>query len=342
VLAGGLVMLAAIVLVCVPLTSTASAAYPGTDGRIAFVRAHAIYTIGDTGTGLRRLTHTRRCSDPRWSPNGKKLAYVCGGDLWIMAANGSHKTRVTTPAPRYSDSRPSWSPDGRYLAFVKTKHGHHHGYLTRYNTATHGQVTFSTPYQSENPTARQVKVTAVPAPVAWGWALSGSSYGSFILFEGAGSSEFCHSNFYCLDALGAPSQSQYRNQFPSAEDQTAAPTRLLDPDWFPNSPQFDTDALTTQESCGSGGCTATGIDLRIEASPIHAGGYQAVYSPSGGQIAYVQNRHHVPTIYVASINPATSDVGTVLTGGTEPDWQPLPQTAQAVWTPMTFLEAGHR
>lgn len=317
--------LAASVLFFALLTGVASAAYPGADGKIAFVQDRAIYTISDTGAGLQRLTGTRHCSDPRWSPNGTKLAYVCGGDLWIMAADGSHKTRVTNGAPRYSDSRPSWSPNGRYIAFVKTKRGHRHGYLTRYNTVSHGQVTFSTPYHSESATTRQVKVTALADPIAWGWALNGSSYGSFILFEGAGSSEFCEADSYCLDAIGAPSQGQYRNEFPSSEDSTPAPTRLLDPDWFPNSPQFDIGALTTQDSCGSGGCVPQGIDLQIGSGPIHAGAYQAVYAPSGEEIAYVQNVDGVPTIYLASIDPAISDAGTALAAGTEPDWQPLPR-----------------
>jgi Dipeptidyl peptidase IV (DPP IV) N-terminal region len=329
-------VLAVTVLLCLLGAGAASAAYPGADGRVAFVRAHSIYTIADSGMSLRRLTSGRDCSGPRWSPNGQRIAYLCGGDLWVMTASGSHKTRLTGGAPNYRDSRPSWSPNGRYLAFVKTQSGHRYGYLTRYDTVTHRQVTFSTPYNSESPTRRQVKVTALPDAVAWSRALTGSSYGSFILVEGAGSSEFCQPGDYCLDALGAPRQSQYRNEFPSSEDSTAAPKRLLDPDWFPNSPQFGTDALTTQDSCTNSGCTPKGIDLRVGASPTRPGAYQAVYSPTGGQIAYVLNTRGVPTIYTASTNPATSDVGTVLTAGTEPDWQPLPETARAAGDSMAL------
>jgi WD40-like Beta Propeller Repeat len=333
----GRLVLVVSVLLCLLGADAASAAYPGADGRIAFVRAHSIYTIAESGMSTRRLTTGRDCSGPRWSPSGQRIAYLCGGDLWVMTASGAHKTRLTNGAPHYRDSRPSWSPNGRYLAFVKTRSGHRYGYLTRYDTVTHRQVTFSTPYNSESPTRRQVKVTALPDAVAWGRALTGSSYGSFILVEGAGSSEFCTPGHYCLDALGAPRQSQYRNEFPSSEDSTAAPKRLLDPDWFPNSPQFGTDALTTQDSCTHAGCAPKGIDLKIGASPTRPGAYQAVYSPSGGQIAYVLNRRGVATIYTASINPAASDAGTLLTAGTEPDWQPLPETAQAADGPMASL-----
>lgn len=88
---------------------------------------------------------------------------------------------------------------------MKTGRGRSFGYLTRYDTVTHGFVTFSVPYHSEQPTVRQVKVTARPAPVAWGWAADASGFGSFILFEGSGR-PFCQANFFCLDAYGRPHQ----------------------------------------------------------------------------------------------------------------------------------------
>ncbi len=301
--------------------ATASAAYPGHNGRIAFVRNHSIYTISDSGTQLQRLTHHGDCSSPRWSPNGTRIAFVCGGDLWTMHANGSHKTRLTNAAPRFSDSRPSWAPDGDYLAFVKTARHRDYGYLTRYDLATRAQVTFSTPYHSENPTARQVKVTALPDAVAWGWALTGGSYGSFILFDGAGS--FCQAARSCLDALGFPAQNRYRNGFPSGEDSALLPHRITDPDWFPNAPQFDTDALTSWASCPSGHCTPSGLRLKITSSLSHPGAYQAVYSPDGTEIAYVRDGNGGPTIYAQPTSPVVIDRPAKLTAGSEPDWQPL-------------------
>ena len=129
------------------------------------------------------MTNGGHHSGPRWSPDGQEIAYLFRGNLWIMAANGADKTRITHAAPGYTDARPSWSPNGRYLAFVKTRRGHSFGYLTRYDTVTGGFVTFSVPYNSEQPTQRQVKVPALPDPVAWAWAATGSQFGSFILFK---------------------------------------------------------------------------------------------------------------------------------------------------------------
>jgi hypothetical protein len=134
---------------------------------------------------------------------------------------------------------------------------------------------------------------------------------------------FCQSGWYCLDAIGFPAQSRYRNGFPSAEWQTRKPVRHLDPDWFPDSPQFGTDLMTTQARCPHGRCTNTGLNETIAGPTVLPGAYQAVYSPNGVFFAYVVNVHGTPTIFIAS--PPT--VGRIfpngLTTGTQPDWQPV-------------------
>jgi hypothetical protein len=65
---------------------------------------------------------------------------------------------------------------------------------------------------------------------------TGVTFGSFIIFEGA-TAPRCPSGRFCLDALGFGSQAYYRNGFPSAEDLTKKPVRLLDPDWYPVNPR---------------------------------------------------------------------------------------------------------
>jgi hypothetical protein len=305
------------------LTGTARAAYPGADGRIAFVQADNIYTITPSGQGLKKLTGGNADSAPVWSPSGQEIAYLYRGNLWTMAAGGGQKTQITRSAPEYTDSRAAWSPNGQYLAFVKTQRGQTSGYLTRYNTVTHGFVTFSIPYHSEGPTRRQVKVTALPRPVAWAWAANGDDFGSFILFQGAGAT-FCSAHRACLNAYGRPSQSLYRNGFLSLEDSAASDVHIGEPDWFPDDPQFDTQVLTTWQHCTSHGCVYSGIKLEIGESLILPGAYEAVYSPVGRQIAYVQNVGGKPQVYVG-FNSEQPD-GVLLTPGSQPDWQPLRPT----------------
>jgi hypothetical protein len=310
------------VLSVTSLSGAAQAAYPGGNGLIALVRSGNIYTVNPAhvaGT-LVKLTKDGRASGPRWSPNGKQIAYIDRGNLWVMKANGSHKKRLTVGAPRYIDSRPTWSPNGRYLAFVRTGHGRRYGYLTRYSFASRTINVFTTTINGH-----LIRVAAQSAEVAWAWAQAeDGTRGSYLAYEGAG--KLCpYSNEYCLDLLGFPSQSRYSNGFPSAE---RAPTtfRLTDPDWFPVNPLYYSDLMTTQESCSGGHCTPVGLDLTVLAPPKFAGAYQGVYSPTGEFVAYVRSLRGRPVIFVA--NPLAGPGR--LTGGSQPDWQPsLPTTNQS-------------
>ena len=57
-------------------------------------------------------------SEARWSPNGKWVAYVMGGQLWIVAADGSGARKITNL--NGGASGPVWSPVGDRIAFVST------------------------------------------------------------------------------------------------------------------------------------------------------------------------------------------------------------------------------
>ncbi len=106
----------------VATAGAAQAAYPGTDGRIAFVRSHQIYSIGSDGSGLRQLTTANQNDHPKWSPDGTRIAYVhhsAGGNsqIWVMNADGSHQQQVT--GGHYA-TEPSWSPDGQWLVYGRS------------------------------------------------------------------------------------------------------------------------------------------------------------------------------------------------------------------------------
>src|SRR4051794_3491685 len=72
-------------------TETSAAALPA-NGLIAFVRSNQIFTAKADGTGVKRLTPDKKNYSPKFSPDGKKIAYVheVAGkrDLWTMNANG--------------------------------------------------------------------------------------------------------------------------------------------------------------------------------------------------------------------------------------------------------------
>jgi len=60
-------------------------------------------------------TGTASNSAPRWSPDGRLIAFTTGGQIWTMQPDGSNKRQVTTISS--GAANPVWSPDGRMIAF---------------------------------------------------------------------------------------------------------------------------------------------------------------------------------------------------------------------------------
>jgi dipeptidyl aminopeptidase/acylaminoacyl peptidase len=56
----------------------------------------------------------------RWSPDGARVAYVAGGQLWIADADGGNRRQLTSL--HGGASGPVWSPTGDRIAFVSTVH----------------------------------------------------------------------------------------------------------------------------------------------------------------------------------------------------------------------------
>jgi TolB protein len=92
--------------------TAAAAATPALPSLVAYVRGGDVYV--SKGVAETRLTKDGGYSRPRWSPDGKQLAYLKGGLLWTMRADGTAKRRLTTRAA----SGPSWAPDGKSIAFA--------------------------------------------------------------------------------------------------------------------------------------------------------------------------------------------------------------------------------
>ena len=76
-----------------------------------------IYVIPIEGGEMKRLTSADSSSSaPRWSPDGKKIAYTNGGQIWVMDHDGDHKEQVTKIST--GAAGPVWSPDGKWIAFT--------------------------------------------------------------------------------------------------------------------------------------------------------------------------------------------------------------------------------
>jgi tricorn protease len=60
-------------------------------------------------------------SQPALSPDGSEIAFVAGGDIWVVPSSGGvAHLLVSHPA---TEDRPLYSPDGKYLAFTSTRTG---------------------------------------------------------------------------------------------------------------------------------------------------------------------------------------------------------------------------
>ena len=112
-------------LVCSAAPSAAAAR--SANGRIVFASGRAcpvgtdLWSMRPDGTGLRQLTKDCFDSQPVWSADGSKLAFVTTQDgdpeIATMQADGSGVIGLTpTGAPGLD---PSWSPDGSKLAFTE-------------------------------------------------------------------------------------------------------------------------------------------------------------------------------------------------------------------------------
>lgn len=121
------------------------------DGRkVAFERAHDIWTVGADGTAEHRLTSASRgstggpvsSSEPTWSPDGRQIAYVQTHDksganaLYVMNADGSHERRVLSDV-----EAPAWSPDGKQILFCRGGYTKDHLFLLELKTRDVRQLT---------------------------------------------------------------------------------------------------------------------------------------------------------------------------------------------------------
>jgi TolB protein len=105
---------------------SAKAAFPGQNGKIAFVRwtnqPRDIFLMNPDGTGVSKLATTPALdNDPAWSANGRKLAFQASRrgnpDIYTIKADGSGLERITTK--RTDDRGPCWSPGGGRIAFAR-------------------------------------------------------------------------------------------------------------------------------------------------------------------------------------------------------------------------------
>jgi dipeptidyl aminopeptidase/acylaminoacyl peptidase len=113
------------------LLPVGSAAAVGSSGAVVFSRAIASSEKTESGTvekvegglyaakggRLNQLTEDPTDSEPDFSADGRKIAFVRGGDVWSMRADGTGQHKLTSGLE--VDSRPQFDPEGRYVIFER-------------------------------------------------------------------------------------------------------------------------------------------------------------------------------------------------------------------------------
>lgn len=151
--------LAASLLLAFAAVKPVEAAFPGENGKIAFVReqdespfARKIYTMDASGGGQARLTddsYTHPGSDedgPTYSPDGQKIAFESGGWIYVADVGG------TSPIPLVNGSQPAFSPDGQRIAYVASGNNSTDIFTIKLDGSENSNVTNDSVSQDSNPT----------------------------------------------------------------------------------------------------------------------------------------------------------------------------------------------
>ena len=89
---------------------------------VAYVRwdgTQNVLTILNRASGTQRILPTPGVERAVWSPDGSKFAFIRSGKLFLMNADGTGETLLTTGLNW--DGDPYWSPDGARLAFTRNR-----------------------------------------------------------------------------------------------------------------------------------------------------------------------------------------------------------------------------
>lgn len=115
-------------LVVAGLAAAAASAASAPRGLIVFSSTDGlggtprVWVMRANGTGRHAVTPASADAVmPAVSPDGRRIAYVRRGDVYVSSSNGSHVRRLTSGIA--SKGMPAWSGDGRWIAYSAYRSG---------------------------------------------------------------------------------------------------------------------------------------------------------------------------------------------------------------------------
>jgi Tol biopolymer transport system component len=306
------------------LATPSSATVPGSDGKIAFVRSNQIYTMTKTGTTVTQLTTVGKNYRPRWSPNGKRIAYLnedTAGrrNVFVMSATGTHKTKVT--ASGTVNTTPVWSPNGATLAFAQTDQTPYEPYGNRVFVVK-ATAPFGTP--------AQLKVlpygATTPEPISAydKTSLAWSPDGTDLAVVNGDSEDSPDTGLHLVHGMAGASAATIAAAS-HAEDVIAGTggdccgyQDWTDLDYVPDG----TLGYAVLDHGDELQYDPPRPSLAYPGFVSQRGDKAGAPSPSGKNMVFVRTTGSTPTIWTATITGAQRKQ--IQANGYQPDWQPLP------------------
>ncbi len=260
---------------------TARAAFPGANGKIAFVTTrdgnYEVYSMDADGNNQTRLT-TNSDTDggPDWSADGTQIAFYrespnfpnpVNRDVYTMDADGSNEANLTNSIPLEFD--PVWSPDGSKIAYYGAASGNGEIFVMNADGTMQSNLT-NAPASDESQPA---------------WSPDGTKIA------------------FVTDRLGFPFHEIYTMNADGSNQTsiTPSPGLVSSPDWSPDGSKISLAAFVgTFPSPGSDEVFVMDADgSNIQQLTSSAGAdVQPAWSPDGSKIAFHSERDGNFEIYV--------------------------------------------
>ena len=81
-----------------------------------------IFVMRADGSNVRQITRLGFASRPKWSPDGKRIAFEAvvddGRQVYVVNADGTHRWQVSKPEPDAAMFVRGWSPDGKQILYT--------------------------------------------------------------------------------------------------------------------------------------------------------------------------------------------------------------------------------